>query len=479
MPDILSEIQKPKGRVFRKLFVKRRLTTTGLFETDWQEVTEDVKRWGRISKSIDNVRYSRVRFSDASILVANDYGRYNPEDDEASLWWGYLSQQRTLVKIEAGFLHQTLSSSGIYTNVYLPSVPSVFVGVLQGDITLSDTNDVLLPVKPLLQVFRDFSCRNLTGLTTTGMTAAQFIGVLRDQTDGAGSFIFRPFFGNTTSYWDYTSSSIIYKDLNTEVASAQPAATPVQNDFLEMNVWDAIERLAEAENAIPYITREGQFQFRDREVNTSTVAFAFYGRGFQDRRYGQTIKKVQGYKNKLSDFYSRVEVKWNDLATTTAVVATQTAMLVSQNNLAWAYGHRTFSIENPWLATVTSARTLANNVFEAVSQVNRELTFNTSFVPHLEVLDMVSMNYQSIEAVPEMLWDVGDWAADDTSLSTDLIWSPGEALSFVNDEFKLTAIDIDLDSFECSFIAIKTPGYGRNVGGNTVGSAIVGDAVLG
>jgi len=282
MATIYSEIKNPRGRVSRKLFLKRRLASTGLFEAAWQEITDDVKSWGSISKSIDSVRYSRVRFSDVAITLGNDNGYYNPEEDENSFWYGYASQQRSLIKIEAGFIAQTLGSNGIYTNTTLPADPTVFIGVVQGDISISDSNEIALPVKPLLQVFRDFSTRNLSGLTTTGMTAAQFITCLRDQTDGAGAFIFRPFFGDTTTYWDYTSSSIVYKDVSSNYQSAQPTDTTTaleQNDFLEMNVWDVVERLAEAENQIPYITRDGKFKFVSRSANTSTSQFGFFGRG--------------------------------------------------------------------------------------------------------------------------------------------------------------------------------------------------------
>lgn len=480
MADILTEIKNPKGLAFRRIYIKRRLAATGLFETDWQNISADVKSWGSISKSIDSVRYSRVRFSDASILMSNDNGKYNPEQDESSFWYGYASQQRTLVKIEGGFIQQTLSSSGIYSNTYLPADPTIFIGVVQGDIPLSDSNDVVLPVRPLLQVFRDFSTRNLTGLTTTGMTASQFIQVLRDQTDGSGNFIFRPFFGNTTSYWNFTSSSIVYKDLTSTITSAEPTGTDevAQNYFLEMNVWDVIEQLAEAEDMVPYITRGGKFNFLDRTANTSASSFGFYGRGFQNGRFGSTIKKINSYTNKVSDFYSRVEVKWNDLATTTAIVTTQTAMVVG-NNDAWNNGHRTFGIENHWLATVTSARTLASAVFEAVSAVPREINFSTSFVPHLEVLDLVALSYESADGNPVNRWDLSDWADDAVVDTDDLIWSPGDALSFVGDEFKLTSIEINLDNLECTFIGIKTGGTNINPGGNTVGSAIIGDAILG
>src|ERR1041385_9203957 len=115
MSSIQKEIKNPKSRVFRRLKIKRRLSTTGLFESSWQDISGDVKSWGRVTKSIDYVRYSQVRFNDVSILIANDYGKYNPESDEGSFWYGYAFEQRTLVKIEAGFVAQTLGTDGIWT----------------------------------------------------------------------------------------------------------------------------------------------------------------------------------------------------------------------------------------------------------------------------------------------------------------------------------------------------------------------------
>lgn len=460
-PSIQSKIRDPHGRVFRKLWIKRRSATTGLFESSWVEITKDVKSWGTVSKSIDYVQYSKVRFSDVNLVVANDYGRYNPEDDSSSLWYGYASQQRTLVKVEAGFYHQTLGSNGIWTTNTYPSDPTIFVGVIQGDISLSEENEVNLTVKPLTQVFRDYATRNLTGYTTTGMTAKQFLTMLRDQTLGSSTYVFQPFFGDTTTFWNLTSSAITYVDIANTVASARPVPAgtqPPQNDFIEMNCWDAISKLAEAEDLVPYITRTGVFTFGNRSPNTTASQYYFYGRGFPDTDYGVTIKRVNRYTKKLSDYYSRVEVKWLDAATTTAVVTTQTAMVVNGTNTAWLYGHRTYAITNFWIGTITSANSLANSIYQSVSAVKNELDFSTSFVPHLELLDRVSISYESTEKGLGSRWDVQDWADESVPpmATNDLYWvnPEGDAIRFANKEFKLVSIDINLDSLETRFVGV-------------------------
>lgn len=459
-PSILTEIKNPKGKVFRRIYIKRRLASTGLFETSWQDITKDVKSWGRIAKSIDYVRYSQVRFNDVNVIMANDYGKYNPEDAEGSLWYGYASQQRTLVKIEAGFTYQTLGSDGIWTNTEFPSVPSVFMGIIQGDLYLSEENQVQFTVKPLLQVFRDYATRNLSGYTTTGMTASQFITMLRDQTDGSSNYIFRPFFQDTTTFWNFTSTGIIYVDVANTVGSRRPVPSyvtdPPQNDFYEMNVWDALQKLAEAENLVPYITRDGIFNFSHRNPNTTTAAYQFFGRGFNDYTYGQTIKRINRYSKKISDYYSRVALKWLDSATSTAIIITQTAMQVNGTNTAWLYGQRTFNLENYWIATITSAQSLANAIFQGVSAINNEIDFTTSFVPHLELLDRVQVSYESTERALNSRWDVNEWADDSLNTTAALYWANpiGDAIRFSAKEFKLVSIELNLDTLESRFVGI-------------------------
>ena len=459
-PTILTEIKKAKSRIFRRLYVKRRLTSTGLFETDWQDITKDVKSWGKISKSIDYVRYSQVRFNDVNVTVANDYGLYNPEDDEGSFWFCYASQQRTLVKIESGFIHHTLGSSGVWTNTEFPTNSSVFFGIIQGDLALSEENTLNFTIKPLLQVFRDFATRNLTGLSATGMTAKTFINLLRDQTDGSANFIFRPFFQDTTTFWVATETGISYVDITNTITSARPVpgwqTTPPQNDFYQMNVWEAVQKLAEAENLVPYITRDGIFKFSHRNPNTTTAAFHFFGRGFFDYDYGNTIKKISKYTRKISDYYSRVEVKWLDSGTTTAIVSTETAMQVTGTNDAWLLGHRTYRLENFWIGTLTSAQSLAGAIFEEVSSIKNEIDFTTTFVPHLELLDRVQVSYESTERALNSRWDVNDWAYDDSNTASDLYWaSPvGDAIRFSAKEFKLVSIELNLDNLESRFVGI-------------------------
>lgn len=462
--DVLRYIKSPVANTFRRAKIKRRILSTGLFESDWLDISRDVRNYGKIKQEIDPARLYKFSFSNAKLVVANDEGKYNPEDNEASLWYGYLNQQRTLVQIDAGYVRHTLGSSGQWINQEIPAASlydealwdsevtlwddnisaTQFTGVISGDIALSDKNEVVFNIKPLTSIFQEYPARNLTGWTSTGLTASQFVTMLRDQTDGSGSFIFRPFFGDTTANWDIASTSVVYSNLNTSTAKG----------VIDSTVWDIVEKLAEAEDHVPYVSKEGRFRFVARDA-TTTVAFEFHGVGSFNTTYGHTIKSISNYGRKITKYYSRVQVKFIDADTATSYFVQESAFQVSGGNNPWILGHRTYSIENFYIPNTAAAQTVANNTFNEYSDLKNEITFKTSFVPQLELLDRISIYYDPSEVRTNSLWDQNNWAADDTSTSQDLVFdaSRGDSIKIQGTEFKFLSIETDLETFENTFIA--------------------------
>jgi hypothetical protein len=436
--DIKAMIKKPHARVFRRAWIKRRQLSNGLFESSWQEITRDVKRWGSINTDIDVERVGKLTFSGLQLVVSNIDGSYNPDDNEASLWSGYANQQRSLVKIECGFYDQWQGSDGVWNNDVVPDDPTVFVGIISGNIDVSDENEVVLSIQPLSQVFRDFPAYllNSTGYTTTGITASRFIQNLRDATSG-GDYIFRPFFNDTLSYWEITSTSHVYTDLNSASAAG----------LGQLTVWDAVERLAQAENFVAYISPTGKFRWVPKTVGASST-FSFVGQGYTpNTEYGHTIKRILRYGKKLTNFYSRVAVKFDAANTNTSFVNTALAFAISGSNTAWNLGYRTFSIENDWIPNSAAAASIASAVFAEVSSLKEEINFSTSLVPHLNLLDRVSVTYDATDFTTiNEYWDLGDW---DT-----LTWdsSRGDAIVLQNQAFKVLSININLDNLECRFV---------------------------
>lgn len=451
--SLYKAISNAKTKVFRKLFIKRRLLATGLFESDWLELTDDVKKWGSIRTSTDTSRYGVYTIDGMAPTFQNDSGRYNPETDINSIWYGYLPPQRSLVKIESGFYVDSLGSDLIWDRTYYPdtgywdesefdghtwdSSYQVFTGLVYGELSLSDHNEVTMQVKPLTQVFRDYPASLLVGLTT-GVSASGIVSKIRDQTDGGGNYIFLPFFGDTTGNFVISTTSNVLNNLSTNTAE----------DIRDKTCWDVIEKLAGAENFTAFVTPDGQFHFVSR-TPADDVAYNFYGLGHFNTEFGHTIKQVSKFGLNYDRYYSSVRVKFNSADTITSYVSTSSSFAISGTNTAWRLGVRTLDIENVWIANSTVAATIANSLFNEFSTTPREVEFTTSFIPHLTLLDRVAIYYDTTNrAVPDTLWNQNDW---DTELTWDR--SRGEAIILNGEEFKFISIDINLDSFECKYVA--------------------------
>lgn len=463
MSQIVSLIKQPVANIFRRLYIKRRNSSDGLYEADWFEITDDVKKFGKTKQDIDSVRVNTFAFSNMKVVVNNDDGQFNEHSDEASYWYNYLNMQRTLVKLDIGFTARTQISGGpmVVQDVPEPSyydssrwdiafwdeegTSTLFVGLLSGDIDYSDKNEVALNIKPLTSVFQDFPARNLTGWTSAGFTASNFMALIRDQTDGAGSFVFRPFFNDTTSNWDISTTSVVYSDLNTSTAAG----------VLDKSVWEVITKLAEAESFVPYITRAGAFKFVSRTANTTTASYEFHGAGDYSTEYGQTIKSISNFGKKLSKFYSRVQVKYAEANTSSSYEVVEATLTVSPASSAWMLGARTLAIENMFIPSSAVALSLAQTIFNDVSALKNEVTFRTTLVPHLDILDRISIHYDPSPITPQSLWDQYNWADDTTSTSYDLIFdsSRGDGMLLYGQEFKFLSIEVDVDNLECTFVA--------------------------
>jgi len=454
-------IKAGSSEVFRTIEIKRRDATTGLFEPEWQDISADVKKWGVIKSEIDAIRLNKFKFANMKTTFINDTGKYNEESDPASFWFGFLPQQRTLVRFKAGFFKDTLTADGIWQRNRFPDSTvwdgsswdqessqwdnnsTTFVGMVSGDILGSDSNQITLNIRPTVQIFRDYAAKNLTAYDSS-MTASKFMEMVRDHQDVNGNYIFRPFFGDTTTEWEISNTTAIYPDLNTSTA----------NDVVDSNVWKIIEKLAEAENHVVYTNKNGKFIFKNKD-DLTTTAFEFHGLNSLDTQFGHTIKKISSYGPKISKLYTRVEIQHNEASTSTSFEVREATLTVSANSTAWIYGQKTLSIKN-FFMDATLAESLATSIFNEVSALKNEIKFSSSFVPQLDVLDRATITYNSGEFSYGSLWDLNNWGDTTSGIdSGDLVWNDaqGDALDFTDKEFKILSYEIDLDKLESRFIA--------------------------
>lgn len=459
MSTLKDAIKDPNRRMFRRLFIKRRQGSDGLFETDFQEITDDVLKWSSIVRKADIIRSAKFKFNNMSVKLSNKDGKYSHEDNSNSIWSGFANQQRTLVRIEAGFYDFTTTGgvvrsfantqsnsifdSGVFGGAIWDDQDDTivaFTGIISGDIPLNRDDTVTIPIKPLSQVFLDYSAQNVTGYTSTGMTASQFVELVRDQTSG-GQFIFRPFFGDTTTNWNIQSTTAIYGQLNTSTAK----------DVRDKTVWDVITKLAEAEQFIAYVGKNGVFNFVDQALQTATV-YELYGAGPINTEFGHTIKNIDKFETKITNYYSRVRVQFEQPDTATSFVIQQATLSIDATSASWNLGERALEFSNFWLNTAT-ANDVALKIFNEVSGFKKELRLTTSFIPQLDLLNKVRVSYDPVPPQNESMWDLNDW---DTELTWDGVGVQGTPFSFSRKEFKILEVKQNLDKLETSLLLRET-----------------------
>jgi len=222
---------------------------------------------------------------------------------------------------------------------------------------------------------------------------------------------------------------------------------------IDKTCWDIIAKLAEAEDYVPYISKDGIFNFVPRTANTTTVAFEFHGAGSFNNTYGHTIKSISSYGRKVTKYYNQVNVKFVDADTATSYYSKTATFTVSGTNNPWVLGMRKLDIENLYIPNTATASTIATNIYNEYSALKNEITFTTTFVPHLSLLDRISLYYDPSEVSANSLWDQNNWAENTTT--TDLVWdsSRGDSIKIQGSEFKFLSIETDLDNFQNTFIA--------------------------
>ena len=175
--SIDSEINKPIAQPFRRISIKRRSNTTGLYESSWFDITKYVKKWGTIQRSVDDLRLNRFVHSGFSFTVRNDTGAFNPESNPVSVWFGYMTRYRTLLKVEAGYRTDDETE--------LPDDPSLGVFIMSDEIPISAvTNTAGIQAKSLVSVFDEVIASDVIGIGAT-QTASQLVAKIRDHTDGS------------------------------------------------------------------------------------------------------------------------------------------------------------------------------------------------------------------------------------------------------------------------------------------------------
>jgi len=570
--SIDEEIKKSVSNVYAEAHIKRRLTANGTYENDWFEITPYVKKFGAIQTAVDDIKLNSFKSAGINLVVNNSEGKFNREDEANSLWYGYLTRYKTLVRLKGGYTNvdETVGSQditlgtdylingpcesitgwtatgyGIFTistafvkqgtySIYVqksgaPGQVAMYQDVIlttgqnyrwqmylqglrinyayvydgathtasyenytdtagsvwryyhdsftaqtntvrmlmgaftsaggggayfyaddckiqqiqtqtvsgvidrssQGLFIISDEipisgqkNECTLRCKSLNSIFTETRAADITGITGTH-TASEIMEIIKDATDGAGTFLFRTFIDN--DFWHIQTTTINYI-LNSG------------SELDDMSCWELMTKLAESEGYVVFLDRKGEFYFKDREPETTTSQYDFIGLGYRNIN----IKNITEYFEALNKTYNYIRCKFNTDDTSTSYATWGTTTTIDGSNPSWKYGQRVYEFENIY-ANSTTSQTIVKNLYDLYSQPKYNLKLKTKFIPHLNLMDKVTVSYSSSNSVGAALWDI---AVHDVDYFPSEM---GENINFYNDEFIIIGKTINLDTYECEF----------------------------
>lgn len=412
-------IGEPSSNLFRRLEIRRRQASDGKFESSWQDISQYVKRWGTIQAQIDDVRLNRFSHAGPNVVVNNDLGKFNVQSNLNSLWYGYLTRYRSLVRYQAGYEDADGNE--------FPTDPTLGVFLINDEIGIrSDSNDVLLRLSSLQTIFNEIRARDIIGLGAT-LTASEIITKIRDHTDGSGNFIFQEFI--STGAWTIQTTTSYYR-LDT-VTSLD-----------DLTAWDLMEKLGEAEGYVPLITRTGGFDFRSRAARQSTTAFTLYGQDFPR----PNVIAIQDYKEAYNKYFNFFRLKYLQADTSTSYVQAGTTTSVNPTNPSWLFGQRVYELENTFVSDTATAQSLVNAMYTTFGTMTSEATFKTVLIPHLEILDRIDAYFHAYDLGNSTIWDTFNW--DEANWSVE-----GENFDWDAKNFVLLSRQINLDDMTCVFKA--------------------------
>lgn len=410
-------IDLPSTLVFRKAQVKRRLRSTGLYETDWQDITPLVKRWGSIDYAVDDTRLNRFTFSGANLVVRNDYGTFNDETNTSSLWFGYLGRYKSLLRIQAGY--QDCKGNQFPTN----STQGIYIMTDEPEIS-GESQDINLRASSLRSVFDGVKARDIPGLGAT-FTASEIVARIRDHTDGAGTAIFQQFI--SSGAWTIQTTTAYYR----------PQTDGSEDMRLEdMSAWELMEKLAEAEGYVVLVNRTGGIEFRDRSARTPTSAFDFKGQGF----HPMTVIKAPKEREAVNKLYTSFRLKYLAADTTTSYVSAGTTTAVNGTNTAWLYDQRVYEAENTFIQNTATAQTIVDGLLTTHGAIRKEVEFDGKMVPQLEAMDRITLSHRSYDVSERSLWDVMVWDTDEWAVE-------GQNFDYDSKPYTVLSRRLNLDTF--------------------------------
>lgn len=426
--SILQQIKKHKMTMFRRLFIRRRIVSaSNEYEADWVQIaTDDIVKFGTVKISVDDVIPAFFKYGGLTFELLNDEGKYSSITDDKSLFFGATSITRTLVKLEAGYQDST--------GTEFPTDPTLFIGLITDNPTFTESSRVRFRTKHLTGILDETPSDRIGGLGAAG-SVGSILALIKNYTDGSANLVHQKFI--SSGAWNIPSTSSKTYNMAT--------TTNLQNK----SAWKLMQQLAVAEDSVVYMDRIGSLFFQDKDSVSSASQFHFSGIGDSDKTSGHNISKQISVVEDIKNVFNRIKVQYEtatDNQTTTA--SSVERFKIANESFVWGdssssftYGVREFKYKNTFLDS-TAAGALTTELLAIHKDPKTRVDMVTKFVPHLAVLDRVTVTYKTRQAKGSgALWGAAVFGVD--------VW--GERLGFNieidNQASKIMRLEHNVDNF--------------------------------
>lgn len=416
MSTIKQIISRGSGYVWRKMSIKR-LKSNGQYEDSWLDITGYVIKWGSIMKSYgDNVLLGDYRIEGITITLDNRNRKFNRESDPDSLFSGFASRYRTKIKIEAGFYDDN--------DAEIPGI--TYFGIVYSQPETSEEGTINLDVSSMLKVFENYGASGISPINNS--TKEIMLSLVKKEV--LGKRIFDQFLEGVNDSERYKIDELGLSTITLDNFSVADDDT----------VWDKIVSYSNYEDFVPYINNSGNFVWAPRQ-ETGTVQWIFNGAGELNNDYGVNIIELSSEKENLDDVWSKITIEHdNDQFSIAKINWTP-----GDTSIPDIYGERIYS-KSFFELSADEAQNVANKILAGHSSIKFLWEIKTIFIPHLELNDLVQINYRGSVFGNNIF-------TNDISLldGLDVLGFAQSSINLDQEYAKIIRIEIDLDNFTTNF----------------------------
>lgn len=443
---LIDEINKDYQYTFKTLSMKRRLLTpvgSNYFETDWLDLSDYILSIDPITWNIDDVELNEFTQGDFTLTLVNRLQEFSPETNSGSFFSSYLTRHKTKIKVTAGYTDPETGTSysydiGIGTinaddiNIESDStitIPCISPTMIFDEQTAEDVNDGTL-AGGIITTETDFRLIDAgasfdeyyIGLKVTNTTTGESTEITNYASgtelmlqDDIFSLADSYSFGNQIRWWRGQTISqlvqaiydlqkrgnyVFHPFLEGSDISPENDITVDLADFTDMTCREALGKLAEISNSVWYVGADWRLKFRSRTPVGASV-FDFTNQGMYVNILG-----VSAYNDGLKKVYNRVS--WKD--SKPLIYVEEAGWQVGDDSSSWKYGSRSYEIDNPFVTDNTLRTTICRNILQEFTLPKEEIILHTKFIPHLELLDPVTVTYVGVPAKnPGYFWNKSYW----------------------------------------------------------------------